>query len=305
MADTLERLTNLLALLLEARQPLTFEQINDHIAPRYEGSPSAVRAAFERDKAALREVGVHLETSVMQGDDAGRTAYRIDRVRYELRDLRLDADEQRALQLAVAASRNADARFGLLKLGGEASEDGSLVSALPVLDALPTLQQAAASRATVTFSYRQRKRTLDPYSLLLRDGWWYVMGRDHDHQQVRTYRVDRIEDAVTVGGPDSFERPAGFDPRAVFPDDPKELGERPRSAVVRIDPPYSALVAGEFDPASVVTHDDGSVDVTVACSNLDAFRSWVFGLGPHAEVLSPADVRADVVAWLRAVAGAS
>jgi hypothetical protein len=54
----------------------------------------------------------------------------------------------------------------------------------------------------------------------------------------------------------------------------------------------------------VATSSDGDVDVRVPCANLEAFRSWVLGLMEHAEVLSPADVRADVVDWLeRQVAG--
>jgi hypothetical protein len=33
-----------------------------------------------------------------------------------------------------------------------------------------------------------------------------------------------------------------------------------------------------------------------------AFRSWLLGLGLHAEVLAPADVRADVIEWLTRIA---
>jgi hypothetical protein len=48
---------------------------------------------------------------------------------------------------------------------------------------------------------------------------------------------------------------------------------------------------------------DDRVTFQVPCTNLDAFRSWVLGLGVHAEVIGPPDVRADVVAWLRHAAG--
>ena len=47
--------------------------------------------------------------------------------------------------------------------------------------------------------------------------------------------------------------------------------------------------------------EDGSVVVEVPCTNADAFRSWLFGLGAHAEVVAPASVRAQVVAWLQAM----
>ena len=44
-------------------------------------------------------------------------------------------------------------------------------------------------------------------------------------------------------------------------------------------------------------------DVRVPAGNLDAFRSWVLGLLEHAEVLEPASLRAEIVAWLSAVGG--
>jgi hypothetical protein len=43
--------------------------------------------------------------------------------------------------------------------------------------------------------------------------------------------------------------------------------------------------------------------VRVPASNLPAFRSWVLGLLEHAVVLGPPEVRADIVSWLRVVAG--
>jgi predicted DNA-binding transcriptional regulator YafY len=50
---------------------------------------------------------------------------------------------------------------------------------------------------------------------------------------------------------------------------------------------------------------DGSVLVRVPCGNLVAFRSWVLGLLDDAVVVGPPEVRADVVAWLQAVAGSA
>ena len=98
MADPLERLTNLVALLLEARQPLTLEQIADALAGQYPEGKAARRGAFERDKAILREGGVPIESQVLSGDAAGATGYFIDRRRYELR-LDLTPEESRAPQM--------------------------------------------------------------------------------------------------------------------------------------------------------------------------------------------------------------
>jgi proteasome accessory factor B len=106
VTDRVERLTNLLALLLETREPLSLVQIAGQMESQYPDGQSARRAAFERDKAALRDIGVPIEQEIVAGGEyAGQTRYWIDRGRYELRGLDLDDDESRALQVAMAATR--------------------------------------------------------------------------------------------------------------------------------------------------------------------------------------------------------
>jgi proteasome accessory factor B len=304
MSDQLERTTNLLALLLETRSPLTLEEIVDQLSDQYPAGHAAMRGAFERDKSLLRDVGVPIETEVLRGTKAGQTAYRVDRDRYELRDLDLTDAERRALQVAVAAARTTEAEFGMFKLGGVADSAASITANLPQLELLPALREATTARSSITFRYRAAPRTLHPYALLLREGFWYVIGHDLGHDEVRTYRVDRIEGAIEQGESAAFERPANFDPRAVFPADPKELGDGDRAAVVRIDATRATFAVRELGEESVVRRlPDGAVEVEVPCSNLDAFRSWLLGWGVHAEVVSPADVRDGVIEWLRTMAG--
>jgi len=305
--DALERITNLVALLLETRAPLTYEQIVNDLAHLYPTGEVAQRGAFERDKSLLRDIGVPIDSEVLGGSDAGKTAYRIDRRRYELADLHLDADEQHALQLAAATARLSDADFGLLKLGAGGAVSSSVVTNIPELPALPVLREAASVRSEVMFQYRGKRRRLQPYALLLREGFWYVIGRDVDVSQQRTYRVDRIAGDVEVGESGTFERPDQFDARTAFPADPKLIGDEPDArAVVRVDAVRAASVSAEFGSNAVLrTLDDGATEVEVPCANLDAFRSWLFGLGADAEVIGPPDVRASVVAWLRAMAGAA
>jgi len=308
MADALERITNLVALLLESRRPLTLEQIAFELGGFYEGTEVAVRGSFERDKALLRDLGVPIESEVLSGSDAGRTGYRIDRRRYELADLHLTDDERHALQTAVAAARLDQGAFGLLKLGAAAHGSTDVVANVPDLPALPPLREAVATRSEATFGYRSRSRTLHPYVLLLRDGFWYVIGFDPGAGETRTYRVDRIEGEVSIGAAGVFERPADFDPRRAFPADPKEIGDSGDAEVadasVRVDAPRAARVERELGSEAVTERGaDSSIVVSVPCRNVAAFRSWLFGLGVHAEVLAPPAVRAGVVSWLREMAG--
>ena len=310
MTDRTERLTNLLALLLETRQPLSLRQIVGELDGQYPESENARRAAFERDKAALRDMGVPIDTEIVGGGpDAGQTRYRIDRRAYELRDLALEPDEMRALQVAVAAVHTGSAvgREAIWKLGGTLADERSPVSAtMPERPELPPIRGAVASRAPITFGYRGEQRRIDPWGLLLRGGFWYVIGHDHDRAEQRTFRVDRFDGGavdIDVGEPGSFERPASFDPRAAFPADPKQIGHRPGEgveALVRIDPVRAAAVEREVGPERVERRDDDGVVVRVPASNLDAFRSWVLGLLDHAVVLEPPEVRAAIVEWVAA-----
>lgn len=302
----LERVTNLLTLLLETRVPKTLKQIANELEGMYPDKPVALRGAFERDKALLREIGVPIETEVLGGDQAGETAYRIDRDRYELRGLQLDDDERHALQMAVATIRSDTGQDGVWKLGGSVLPTSTVVANVSQHEALPALRVASGERRTVGFRYRGVERTLDPYGLLLREGFWYVIGHDHGHGEVRTYRVDRIEDEVRVSPELRFERPADFDVRAAFPADAKLLGEADdgaREADVAVEPPLAAVVRAELGAdAERERRDDGTIVFRVPCANREAFRSWVLGLGLHAEVLAPPEVRADLVDWLRATA---
>ena len=304
MADPLERLTNLLALLLETREPLTQDRIAAELANQYPVDLIARRGAFERDKAMLRGEGIPIET-VTTAD--GGTAYRIDRRRYELADLGLTPDETRALQVAVATVHLGTAwgEDALLKLDVDAATPTGTAAALGSLEALPVLFQANTERAAVTFGYRGTTRNLDPYGLVSRDGFWYVVGRDHARDQMRTFRVDRIDGTIDVGGPGTFTAPVGFVPADALLSDPKAFGDSDAEATVLVDAGHAARLLRELGEGAVrERRDDGSMVFAVPCANRWAFRSWLLGFMEHAEVLAPADVRAEVIEWLQAIADA-
>jgi predicted DNA-binding transcriptional regulator YafY len=304
-ASPIERITSLLALLLERRTPLTLRQIADELVDMYPANQVARRGAFERDKALLRDVGVPIETEVLGGDQAGETAYRIDRARYELSGLHLDDDERRALQVAVATTRSEAGQEGVWKLGGSVVQTTSVVAHVPQLDTLPTLREAVGAHRSITFDYHGAPRRFDPYGLLLRRGFWYVVGHDHGHDEQRTYRVDRIDGRVTIDDASSFTPPAGFSAADAFPADPKLLGdEAERTAHVAVYGELADVIGRELGAPIVDDGDPGRTVFAVPYTNVDAFRSWLLGLGTHAEVLDPPELRASVVDWLRTLAGA-
>ena len=103
MADAptrVERVLNLLALMLDTQVPRTREEFVREIAG-YPAQTEANRRAFERDKEILRGMGVPITMETI--GDGTEVGYRVRPDDYCLPDLGLDADETAALRVAVSA----------------------------------------------------------------------------------------------------------------------------------------------------------------------------------------------------------
>lgn len=305
MTDRLERMLNLTATLLDTRRPLTLDELADRLEPSYPEEKVARRRAFERDKETLRELGVPIVVESIDGL-GGELGYRIRPDEYYLPELSLSAEERAALHVAVSAVRLDDraAATGLQKLGGlEGTAVGPMADLGAATPGLADLFDAVAKHREVTFGYRGEERRLQPFGVVHRFGHWYVVGRDVARDGNRAFRVDRMDGAPALGEPGAFEPPPDIDPGDLVRADPMSYGDdQPVDALVLVAGPRAAWVVDELGEASVVERrDDGAVVVRLAVVNRDAFRTWVLGLLEHAEVLEPADLRDDLVGWLRDV----
>jgi predicted DNA-binding transcriptional regulator YafY len=306
--EKLERLLNLTAALLETPRPLTA----DEIAHRIFGYPDdriAFRRAFERDKEALREMGIPIVMTEIAGSDPPQSGYRIPKDQYYLRDPGLEPDELAALHLAASAIRleGVEGSGGLWKLGGvpggpQDASSPAPVAAIPVDDRLVQLFGAVGERRPVTFGYRDEIRTVDPYRLDFHRGRWYITGYDHAREDERVFRLDRVTGEVEVGEPRGFEPPSVSIPGARA--EPWQLGEgEPVRARVLIEAEQALIAVGIVGADAVgEQRSDGSVVIELPVNNPEGLRTFVLGFLEHAELLNPAELRADLVAWLRAIA---
>lgn len=304
MADRLERLTNLIATLLDTRRPLTLEEIVD-VVPGYPEEKLSFRRQFERDKDTLRGIGIPVRTELI--DTLGsETGYRILPDEYYLPPLELSLEEQAALHVAVTAVRleGGAGREALWKLGGIEGEAATAVAALPTVPALGVLFDAYRGRSSVTFAYRGEARHVDPWGIVFRRGHWYVVGHDHDRGESRSFRIDRVEGEVEIGAPGGFEPPSGLEPSALLGDEPWQYGdEESVVARLRVDASQAGPTVEQVGEAAVVERaPDGSVVIELPVTNADAFRSFALGLLDAAEVLGPPELRDDMTNWLEAIA---
>ncbi len=311
--DRLERVTDLLLVLLDAPRPLSLREIANRV-PGYPDTHGARRQAFERDKRLLRDEGVPVLVVPIDGED--QLGYRVDPDAYYLPDLGLEAEEQAALNLAVAGVHLGEpiGRAALSKLG--AGGDSTLRSATsPLVDlppmeglpALPALFDAVRQAAVVRFGYRGQPREVDVAGLRFRTGHWYLVGFDRGRGEARTFRVDRVDGTPEVGAPHSARVPDGFDVDQAFGRDPWQFGSGEAVEVdVLVDGAESGRVVGELGEEAVVERgDDGAVVVRLSVSDVGALVLWVLDLLDHAEVLRPESVRAAVVERLEASVAAA
>jgi predicted DNA-binding transcriptional regulator YafY len=314
--DRLERVTDLLLVLLETARPLSLREIADRV-PGYPDTHGARRQAFERDKRLLRDEGIPVLVEPVGGQD--QLGYRVDPDAYYLPDLGLSAEEQAALNLAVAGVHLGEptGQDALEKLGVAVDGPGRN-GVVPHVDlaladglaALPRLFDAVRSKATATFDYRGATRQVDVAAVRFRRGHWYAVGHDRDRGEARTFRVDRIERAPELGPAGSAVLPEGFDAGSVLGRDPWQFGAGEELEVeVLVDPAEAGRVVAEVGEETVIERrDDGAVLVRLAVTDPEALVTWALDLLDHAEIVGPASVRARMVERLHAqvaAAGAS
>ncbi|MXZ16472.1 MAG: WYL domain-containing protein, partial [Acidimicrobiales bacterium] len=209
------------------------------IAERFEMRPAAVydlllaAMCYEVTGASAYE---NLGIVVFGGDDDAGEAW----VHVEpgaMLDRPLDLSVPQAFGILVAgqsalALRGAD-RTGALataldKLRAAYGERVRVSVELPLPRSLPTLREAVRAGTTVSIHYYTpntdavSERRVDPLDVLLADGHWYLRGWCHLRQDLRSFRVDRIEECSDTGEPHGRSAEPGEAPGS-----PAEPGEAP------------------------------------------------------------------------------
>ena len=208
--------------LLNATRHLTVQEIRDTVPGYDSDTEDAFRRMFERDKDELRELGIPLETGGENND-----GYRIPRRDYELSEIDLEPDEAAAVGLASrlweSAPLSGAMGSALLKLraAGVDPQAGPHDVEVRIEAGEPAFAEcwrATQDGRVVRFDYRRpgsaavESREVEPWGMVSRKGWWYLVGHDRGRDSTRVFRLSRIVGAVEVTGPaGAVSRPDDFD----------------------------------------------------------------------------------------------
>jgi proteasome accessory factor B len=292
-------------ILLRARTPVAYRDIREQFSAYQTTNTEAGLRAFERDKADLLELGVPIRYITPDEDDSLEDGgYVIDMKRLKMPEVRLTPDEISALVLAASVAHAMPGGaypkivdLALKKLAFDLPElpdtPTEFPRPVPVLVHFPerrvgvrpelaeiyaTIESATRHRKRVTLTYQAAatgmvsRRDVDPYALVYREGAWLAVGWCHLRQEVRTFRVDRIHEAVIAPRPKSpdFERPADFDVKAYAQRSPWTFTTDPIEEVQLALTPDAAEVGNEDFGAIAVKRAEGDrLVVTFDCGNLE------------------------------------
>ncbi|HEY7072591.1 MAG TPA: YafY family protein [Acidimicrobiales bacterium] len=312
MLETSARLLRLLS-LFQSRPGWTAPELADRLG--------VTERTVRRDVTRLRDLGYPVEAQA--GPHGG---YQLGRGG-ALPPLLLDDDE--AVAVAVGLRAAAD--------GSVAGLDDATVSALAKLDQvlpaplaarvravhgatatlrgrdpdplaadlLVTLAQACRAGDRLRLGYADREgraseRRVDPYRLVRSGPRWYLVARDVDRADWRTFRVDRVTAATPAGGRADLSDPP--DPVALVARG-MALGPYPLQARIRLAlGPAAAL---DVIPRTVGVHTADGPDATIVelgGGDVAGMTRYLAGLGVPVEVLAPPELRDAMRAYGEALA---
>ncbi len=165
---------------------------------------------------------------------------------------------------------------------------------------LPALRDALECCKRVRLRYRRRgdaeptERIIDPWTLHVAEGTWYVQGLDDRSGEPRTFRLERIADLEVL------EEPSGpVPPNATLR--PPQYEPGPHDVKVElILSPEVRWVADKVRPDAVEDLPEGHRRVVFHTDALAWVRRLILGAGPGVSVVGPLELAADVAAAARA-----
>lgn len=171
------------------------------------------------------------------------------------------------------------------------------------LAALPIVLDALWRQRRLQFFYTKHgqcaeERVVDPLGLVARGNIWYLVARKAE--DVRTYRVSRIRDAVALA--ERGERPANFDLASHWESSAAAFQRQLPSfvAVYRVDPDVMPWVRWRTWRVLEETPDGDRLCVRLQFEVEEEAVMFALGFGARVELLEPFELRARVLEAARA-----
>jgi proteasome accessory factor BC len=321
--EKLIRQLSLISYLMAERRPVTALEIRRDVEGYSGMNEDAFARRFYADRAELESLGIQLTVEKPADGVAEQENYSLRPENFHLPAIAFTDEELASLQFAltlldgefayaeplrlalqqISWGRPSPLRApdqGSVALGVTASAGGHDLS-----QRLAKIETAIFRNKTITFDYYTMERDevgarkVDPYHLLFQGGQFYLLGRAHERDAIRVFRLSRIRGKVAYAtkAEHDFKRPADFDPRSYAARADWQFGDPQGEAEIWVSARIAWQVErhfGRFGSVRPAGDDSGDVIFTTEYASVRQLAAWVLRLGEHARVLAPEELVRDV-----------
>jgi predicted DNA-binding transcriptional regulator YafY len=319
--EKLIRQLSLISYLMAERRPVTAPEIRRDVEGYSAMNEDAFARRFYADRSELEALGIQLSVDKPVEGLAEQENYSLPPENFHLPAIEFDDAELAGLQTALSLLDGEFAYAEPLRLALQqiswgrsnplqAPEQRSIALGITasagghdLSQRLAKIETAIFRRKTIVFDYYTMQRgelgarKVDPYQLLFQGGQFYLVGRAHERDAIRVFRLSRIRGKVAYASKaeHDFQRPEEFDPRSYANRIQWQFGEPLGTAEVRIGEKIAWQIErhfGRHGAMHAVDDGSGTDDRIFATSYADARQlvAWVLGLGEHARLDGPPEL---------------
>jgi proteasome accessory factor BC len=316
--EKLIRQLSLISYLMAERRPVTAPEIRRDVEGYSVMNEDAFARRFYADRSELEALGIVLTVEKPVDGQVEQENYSLPPENFHLPPIEFTDGELAALYTALQLLDGEFAyaeplRLALqqiswgrpnplgmpeqhtVALGITGSAGGHEVS-----QRLAKIETAIFRRKTIVFDYYTMERDevgtrrVDPYQLLYQGGQFYVVGRSHERDAIRVFRLSRIRGKVgyATKAEHDFQRPSDFDPRVYGSRIQWQFGDPIGTAEVWVSNRIAWQIERHFGSFGEIREadDDGARVFITPYANSRQLIAWVLGLGEHARVLGPPEL---------------
>ena len=319
--EKLIRQLSLISYLMAERRPVTANEIRRDVEGYSVMNEDAFARRFYADRSELESLGIVLSVEKPVDGQVEQETYSLPPENFHLPAIEFTDQELAALRTALQLLDGEFAYAEPLRLALQqiswgrpspltAPEQHTVALGITgsaggheVSHRLAKIETAIFRRKTIVFDYYTMERDelgtrrVDPYQLLYQGGQFYLVGRAHDRDAIRVFRLSRIRGKVgyATKAEHDFQRPRDFDPRAYADRIDWQFGEPIGTAEIWISGRIAWQIERHFGRYGEMREQgsDGDRLFTTPYANARQLIAWVLGLGENARILGPMDLASE------------
>jgi predicted DNA-binding transcriptional regulator YafY len=320
--EKLIRQLSLISFLMAERRPVTAAEIRSDVEGYSAMNEDAFARRFYADRSELEALGIVLAVEKPVDGMVEQETYSLPAENFHLPPISFTDEELAALRTALQLLDGEFAyaeplRLALqqiawghpspltapeqrtVALGITGSAGGSEVS-----QRLTKIETAIFRRKTIIFDYYTIERDatgtrrVDPYQLLYQGGQFYLVGRSHERDAIRVFRLSRIRGKVAYAtkAEHDFQRPQGFDPHAYANRIKWQFGDSVGTAEVWVSERIAWQIErlfGSYGEMRDSGPQSGKIFLTPYADSRQLI-AWVLGLGENARIVGPPELASEL-----------